>query len=426
MKTELYDYQRKIRDDIINSGDFGVGLFMKMGTGKTVTSLSVFEKWWEQSKVNKLLVVCLKCKIEDWKNDIQSEFAYPPEYEVINFESIWRPKRAEYYKNFVDESQKMKGKDTKVSKFLLELKEQTKYKIILTGTPQSKQYIDYYPQMRFIDAKDYDIPYKQWDRTYVRKKLVAEYGPWHYEIEGYNYEDVLLKGITDKAQYHEYTSDYEKPIEIYQDIEHSKDAIKFQKKRVWPEVTEEQLETGDVPDNLVMADTQFALRNYLRQSLSGFIGDYDIASPKEEWLKEFLDITQDRVVIFTNYIKEIEKVESICKKCGKPISWYYGAKKDLTNFKNKENGVAIVNYQSGAVGINDLCIANIGVFYSPPDGDYILFSQAKARLDRIGQTKQPVFYYLQTRGSIEKSIYDSFKEGKDFDDKCFNLWLNNQ
>ena len=63
MKTELYDYQRKIRDDIINSGDFGVGLFMKMGTGKTVTSLSVFEKWWEQSKVNKLLVVCLKCKM---------------------------------------------------------------------------------------------------------------------------------------------------------------------------------------------------------------------------------------------------------------------------------------------------------------------------------------------------------------------------
>ena len=88
MKTELYDYQRKIRDDIINSGDFGVGLFMKMGTGKTVTSLSVFEKWWEQSKVNKLLVVCLKCKIEDWKNDIQSEFAYPPEYEVINLQIV--------------------------------------------------------------------------------------------------------------------------------------------------------------------------------------------------------------------------------------------------------------------------------------------------------------------------------------------------
>lgn len=437
MKTELYDYQRKIRDDIIKSGDFGVGLFMKMGTGKTVTSLSIYEYLLQHNLCDRLLVVCLKCKIEDWKNDIEHEFDGQLNWldvEVINFESIWRPKRAEYYKNFVndrtmiivDESQKMKSKDTKVSKFLLELKEKTKYKLILTGTPQSKQYIDYYPQMKFIDAKDYDIPYKQWDRTYVRKKLVAEYGPWHYEIEGYNYEDVLLKGITDKAQYHEYTSDYEKPVEIYQDIEHSKDAIKFQKKRVWPEVTQEQLETGDVPDNLVMADTQFALRNYLRQSLSGFIGDYDIASPKEEWLKEFLEITQDRVVIFTNYIKEIEKVEAICKKCGKPISWYYGAKKDLTNFKEKENGVAIVNYQSGAVGINDLCIANIGVFYSPPDGDYILFSQAKARLDRIGQTRQPVFYYLQTRGSIEKPIYDSFKEGKNFDDKCFNLWLDNQ
>lgn len=439
MQTNLYGYQEKIRNIICDSGDTAWGLFMKMGTGKTVTSLSIFERFMELGKVNKLLVVCLKCKIEDWKTDIQKEFATDNgdvffDYEVINFESIWRPKRADYFMNYVDnntmvivdESQKMKGVSTKISKYLLELKERTKYKLILTGTPQSKQYIDYYPQMRFIDAKDYDMPYRQWDRMYVRKKLVSDYGPWHYEIEGYNFEDVLLQGITDKAQYHEYQSEYETPIEIYQDIEHSKDAIKFQKKRVWPEVSEEQLATGDVPDNLVMADTQFALRNYLRQSLSGFIGDYDIQSPKEEWLKDFLEITQDRVVIFTNYIKEIEKVEEICKKLNKPISWYYGAKKDLTAFKTCTNGVAIVNYASGAVGINDLCISNIGVFYSPPDGDYILFSQAKARLDRIGQTKQPVFYYLQTKGSIEKPIYDSFKEGKDFDQKCFDLWLENQ
>lgn len=433
MQTELYDYQKHIRDVICDNNEKSAALFMKMGTGKTITSLSIFEKYMQLGFIDKLLVVCLKCKIEDWKNDIEKELPYLDflNYEVINFESIWRPKRIAYYQNFVDErtmiiideSQKIKGKDTKVSKFLLELKDQTKYKLILTGTPQSKQYIDYYPQMKFIDAPDYDISYKQWDRTFVIKKLVSDYGPWHYEIEGYNYEDVLLKGITDKAQYHEYTSDYDKPVEIYTDIEHSKDAIKFQKNRVWPEIKKEDLELGNYDENTIIADTQFSLRNYLRQSLSGFIGEYDIQSPKEEWLKDFLEITQDRIVIFCSYIKSIEKCAEICKKLGKPISYYYGAKKDLDNFKSKDNAIVLVNYQSGAVGINDLCISNIGIFYEPPDGDYILFSQAKARLDRIGQTKQPIFYYLQTRGSIEREIYKSFQDGKDFDNKCFDLWL---
>ena len=95
---------------------------------------------------------------------------------------------------------------------------------------------------------------------------------------------------------------------------------------------------------------------------------------------------------------------------------------DLQGFKNNENGVAIVNYQSGATGINDLCIAHYGIFYSPTE-DYILFAQAKARLDRIGQTKQPVFYYLVTKGSVESAIYRSLKRGESFDASIFCSWL---
>lgn len=116
-------------------------------------------------------------------------------------------------------------------------------------------------------------------------------------------------------------------------------------------------------------------------------------------------------------------MNGICKSLKRPVGVYYGARKDLAPFKENENGIAIVNYQSGAVGINDLCISNIGVFFGPPDGNYILYAQAKARLDRIGQTKQPIFYYLQTKGSVEKAIYDNLKKGQDFDDKMFDAWL---
>ena len=427
MKTIPYDYQEKIAQDIIGSGDYSVGLFMKMGTGKTITSLRIFELLWEANAVDKLLIVCLKCKIQDWKDEIEEQWKWPPQHEVINFESVWRTKKGDYYKSFVDnrtmiiidESHKIKNYKSKVSKYLLELGTQTKYKLILTGTPQSQQYIDYYPQMKFINAKDYDIPYKQWEKTYVQKELVSDYGPWHYEIKGYNYEDILNKGITEKSYYHDYESNYGKPIDIYTDIEHSKTAIKFQKDRVFRDPDINRCDD-------VIADTQMSLRIYMRQSCSGFIKNYDIECPKENWLKDFLEIEPSRIVIFVNFIKEVEKLEQICKDMKRPVGVYYGERKDLEPFKNNENGIAIVNYQSGAVGINDLCISNIGIFYAPPDGDYILFQQARSRLDRIGQEKQPIFYYLQTKGSIEKAIYNSLKQGENFDNKMFELWLKSQ
>lgn len=427
MKTKLYNYQADIVNKIINKNDFSAGLFMKMGTGKTVTSLSVFEYLLHQGKANKLLVVCLKCKIEDWKNDIEKEFDGQLNWldvEVINFESIWRAKRAEYYEKFVDdrtmiiidESHKIKNHSAKVTKYLLSLYKKTKYKLILTGTPQSQQYVDYFPQMKFIEAQDFDTTYSKWEKIFVRKKLDSFNGRYFYTIEGYNFTDVLDKDIAEKVYYHEYSSEYDKPIEIYTDIEHSKEAIKFQKDRVFKDPDQDRCED-------VIADTQIALRTYMRQSCSGYIKDYYIGTPKEEWLKEFLEIEPGRLVIFCNFINELHLVRKICEKAKRPVGVFYGAEKNLAPFKDNENGIAIVNYQSGAVGINDLCISNIGIFFAPPE-DHILFAQAKARLDRIGQTKQPVFYYLNTKGSVEKQIYKVLEEGKDFDQKQFEYWLS--
>ena len=147
---------------------------------------------------------------------------------------------------------------------------------------------------------------------------------------------------------------------------------------------------------------------------------------KIKWLKDFLEITPDRVVIFVNYNVEVDILKKICIEMNRPYNIYNGETKDLTEFKSKNDAIAIVNYASGATGINDLCISNIGVFFSPPDGDYILFSQAKARLDRIGQTKQPIFYFLQTKKSIELAIYRNFKDGDDFTWEVYKNWLDSQ
>ena len=86
------------------------------------------------------------------------------------------------------------------------------------------------------------------------------------------------------------------------------------------------------------------------------------------------------------------------------------------------DAVAICNYASASLGLNDLVLSNVCVMYSPTE-DYINFTQSRKRIDRLGQTKKPLFYYLQTKNSIETAIYKSLKVGKNFDDRMFEKYL---
>ena len=409
MKT-LFDYQQQIVNDSKKSN----ALFMKMGTGKTITSLKIAEK----HKCKKILVVCLKSKIDDWIEEIENETYFrKPNVMVVNFESIWRNTKAIDFTDettmiIVDESHKIKSPKSKVSQYMRYLANLTKYKLILTGTPQNEMYYDYWMQMGFIDSATYKISLKDFENKYVNFILDYQKGHYFKRIESYNHEKELKEAINEKAFYKEYESNYGKPIEIYESIDTPKEYKSLMKTKVYEDV---------------VCDNDMSLRTYLRQACSGFIRNYMLPeNGKIKWLKDFLEITPDRVVIFVNYNIEVDILKKICIEMNRPYSIYNGETKDLTEFKSKNDAIAIVNYASGATGINDLCISNIGVFFSPPDGDYILFSQAKAILDRIGQTKQPIFYFLQTKKSIELAIYRNFKNGDDFTWEVYKNWLDSQ
>ena len=61
----------------------------------------------------------------------------------------------------------------------------------------------------------------------------------------------------------------------------------------------------------VVADSDMSLRTYLRQCCSGFIKNYRLdKNVKEKWLEDFLEITNDRIVIFVNYNMEIDIIKS--------------------------------------------------------------------------------------------------------------------
>ena len=137
-------------------------LFMEMGTGKTKVALDLMAD--RQKKVEMNVWVCpcsLKATIEEERKKWHPELSLT----VVGVESIGASDRIflnllnemapHNNKVFlvVDESLKIKNIRAKRTKRLLELSGYASYKLILNGTPLSKNILDLYSQMRFLSDK---------------------------------------------------------------------------------------------------------------------------------------------------------------------------------------------------------------------------------------------------------------------------------
>lgn len=450
MLTKLYDYQEETAQDIfiriVNKEIKGAYLGFDTGTGKTVTSLAVADKLHNEGLIQSVVVICPVSKVEDWKEDIKKEV---PEIEmsfVTSFQSAWREKNAKQIQEqlvrrktivIVDEGHKMKTYDSKQSKFIQMLSAKFNiYVLILSATSQNKKYIDLYPQYKTLGSKVFNIPAKDFKKEYC-----VESQNWNLvfagksrfpfnEIVGYKQTDLMDEEIMNYTYYKKYESEYDKPIEIRQTFKMTPEMKYFKEKKVWPKMDEEALlkalESGDIED----IDSDFIIANrpalhhiYMRESNSGFIKDMFLdKNPKLQWLDDFMDGNEGRLVVFTNFVNEARLISELCEKKKRHYSIYDGSHKDLSDWEKYEDCIAIVNIQAGSAGLNNFIKTNIAIWFSYPE-NYIDFVQSKGRLDRIGQTKQPVFYFLEIAGSVEQQVFNSLKAGRDFDLKLFEKWL---
>lgn len=422
---KLFPYQQKIVDEQYKDS---IALFMDMGTGKTYVSMGMFQK----SKCSKLLVVCLATKVDDWQRDVSNELGLKTtslnkgtkrnrkilkeenDALVISFESSWRLKELlDWVDNdtyiIIDESHKLKNHKSKVGKFARKLGDKTKYKSILTGTPQSRGYVDYYNQFRFLGITD--MSYKEFEDRYCEIALIKWSGFPVKEIVGYKNTDELDSLINDNAIYYE--------RDINDEFIPSEMTVKFKKIRKYNQIKKDRV-YEDKSGEMHLFDTTGSLMHATRQLASGYLKGDNLNDSKIKWVKDFVESYDGRIVIFYNYNRELEMLEDALKD--EPYSIYNGSIKDLTRFKEDAQGIALVNYGSGSTGINELVISNVEIHYSVTTS-YIDFVQAKKRIDRIGQTKKPLYYYLVMENTIDSKILESLKKGLDFDEKMFEKYM---
>jgi SNF2 family DNA or RNA helicase len=403
---KLYPYQVKLVNEL--KPYYGAGLFSDVGTGKSYMSLSIFEHKMLKKDVNKLVIICLKGKIEEWERDCAKFFPFhkiltlmgtlrkPTEkrfkekdYDIliVNFEKVWRmPNILKHITPntmlLIDESHKIKCPNTAQTEFIVQMSFLTPHKLILTATPMGLGYIDLYSQLRFLGLLN--MSYKEFENEFVINRLVKMPGirPF-YELAGYKNTEVIDKIVSEYCRYYErQRTDDELPSEIKVDIQLDKLYNKISKDRIYENIVLSKVSQKRIALKALCSGTIIGTDLFDKKF------EYTLNTNKIDWVETFLETFNHRVVIFYNFDFERDQLYEMIKKTKRTVARYCGAFKEKDKFIKKDDCVMLVQYKAGSTGIDWLKESYVGVFYSLPDS-YIEFYQSKGRIERAGQTKKP-------------------------------------
>lgn len=414
---KLFDYQKeaieKFKEKPLNLSDVGVGKsYMSIGS-------------YIESKCTKLLVICLAPKVLDFVEDGEAfglnitplnkgtkknrELLSESNHVAISFESSWRLTELLKWVDkdtfiIIDESHKVGVSKSKVTKFVMQLSKKAKHTYLCTATPVSNGKLENWYSQLYI-ANVFRKPKKEFYDLFVVERMQQMGSSRFMTVVGYRNERLLQQMIDNASVNYKRDKGYLPQDYVY----------KTKKPAMYNKLKKNRIYKDDY-DNIVELDNASNLFNRLRQVSHGFLEGVSKQVSKEpfERLEAILEAhNNERVVIFYNYRAEYLMLRMLLDKLKRPYGVYNGNLKELDNFKNNENGVVLAQYKSASTGINDFVISNVMIFNSLPlsSTEYL---QAKGRIDRHKQTKTPLYYMIVPDTPIEKKIFETVTNGKDF------------
>ncbi len=381
------------------------GYFLDMGLGKTFVGSY---KAIQQNK--KILVVCQLNKINDWvehfkiehkvtflnlrnKKNLDFFVVNKNAHGVINYDLLFRKKEFLQTYNFIlllDESSVLSNANTKRREFISKLKYTDC--ILLSGTPSAGRYEKLWSQLNLIG---WNIPKKMFWDHYIN--YTVDYDEGYPITTIHNYKNI--DRLKQKLNYHNcvfldtkdvYDLPNQKVIDI--DIDTPIEYKKFKK-------------TGIVTVDLCTFIGDMVLTKRLYERI--LCGAYN--QKKLETLKEILESTEKRIIVFYNFDCEFDAIKKICIELNKPIAVKNGKIKDDSNFALSDC-IYVIQYAAGSRGVN-LQEANYIIYFVPPESSD-LYEQSKKRIHRIGQKETCFYYRLICKNSIETKIYEKLEKDK--------------
>ena len=420
LKIKLFKHQEDILEETKDMNK--VAYYLDMGLGKTFVGS---EKLHQLNKRANLLI-CQKSLIPMWINHFKTYYKYQvfdgtkstqlnqvlnsyeklrPFVLIINYDLVFRRDLKSVFRHdftlMLDESSMIQNEKTKRTKYILKMHPDNI--ILLSGTPTSGKYERLWSQAQLlgwnITKSKYNKIYVNWDTMYLgiqKFKVVNKDHP---------YKNVQRL----KRKLREHGAVFMKTEDVFELPEQNFIPIKVKQSSNYRKFLKDKYLEFDNQE--LLGDTALTYLLGLRQ-LSGMY-----SKEKLDRLSDLIDSTEDRLIIFYNFERELDEIVKIAKNKIRPISIVNGKTKNLTNYETKDNSITLIQYQAGSMGLN-LQKANKIVYFTPPQQSE-LYEQSKKRIHRIGQERSCFYYNLIVEKSVEERIYRALKERRDYTDELF-------
>lgn len=429
MNYKPYDYQRTAMQWIIDKPH--CGLFLDMGLGKTVSTLTALQQLIDDCEISRVLVVAPKKVAETTWSAEAEKWDHLQDLRVVTVLGSEKKrcealaKKADVYvtgrDNFVwlvgkyggqlpfdalviDELTSFKSAKSERFKAMRIAVPSVKRVIGLTGTPAPNGLIDLWAQMYCID---------QGERL---GRSVSRYRETYFEQHRWNNivvrcdvkkgcDQIIRDKIADICLSMQAKDYLQLPDMILHKVSIELSAktaaaySNFEKEKV----LEFKAEHGEEPAN-VMASSAAALMNKLSQFANGAVYDDDrnvhkIHDEKLDKLAEIVEAANgNSVLVFYQYQHDIDRIMTKLK--GLKVCVYKNAG-DLKQWNAGNIDVLLAHPASTAFGLNMQQGGHYIVWYGT-GWNLELYQQANARLHRQGQQYPVQVYQLLCKGTVDE------------------------
>jgi len=455
-KTKPYEHQLKALEQSWDKEEFAY--FMDMGTGKSKVLIDNIAILYDKGLINGALIIAPKGVYRNWisqeipthipshiqlkkvlwtastsntkQDELNSLFesSFNLHVLVMNVEAFSTKKGLLFASKFlnshkvlmaVDESTTIKTPTAKRTKSILTLGKYARYRRILTGSPVTKSPLDLYTQCGFLNEILLGYSSYYAFRSRYAHMVERNFGGRRVQIvKNYQRLDELSKLITPFSCriLKEDCLDLPPKVYVKREVELTDEQIKLYS-------TMKQLALASLNGHVLTAPNVLTQLMRLHQITCGHFKSNEgqiqnIPNNRINELLDILDETDGKIIIWANYVHDIENiVNAIKKQYGEDsVVQYYGAissderQRGITSFQDPLSAVRffVGNPQTGGYGIT-LTAANTVIYYS---NGYDLEKrlQSEDRAHRIGQKKSVTYIDLIAEKTVDEKIFTALRK----------------
>jgi SNF2 family DNA or RNA helicase len=441
-KTEPFKHQRQSL--IEGAKPYNFAYFMEMGTGKTKVAIDNAAYLYQAQKIDYVFVIAPNSVYQNWKKEIDihcpeetniyiwkvskdKTFKMDPNkltFVLMNVEALSHASGKKWLESklqkhgmrsmiILDESTSIKNLKASRTKAIIKIGQLARFKRILTGSPITKSPLDLFSQCAFLDKKL--LGYENF--TVFKSKYAVM-----YSIERGGYSIQIPK-------YYVNLEELEFKLKNFSYRVRKKDCLDLPEKMYvqrYVDMPEEQRQAYDrlkITAMTIMQDEEVSYNNKLTELLKlqqvtngfvktdeGNIVDFKTNAKLKE-LMSIIEETQDKCIIWANYVHNIESIKSkLAETYGTDsVVSIYGKdsvedrNQAVENFQNKDEYRFLVgNPTVGGYGLT-LTAAKYVIYFS---NSYNLEvrQQSEDRAHRIGQKSQVTYIDIICRDTIDQMV----------------------